>query len=147
MSGTGEQDETWADRRGDAAAEHAARLDRQRAAAAEQACALLADFVREARERELPAVPLRARALNGRTLYRTGLTGWYLRRNGTIAVDENGDFFVMSAPTSVQARLRGATLTPSDPPLVVGAGGRDGESIPLPDLLRQRLDAGETWDR
>jgi hypothetical protein len=80
-------------------------------------------------------------------LYRTGLTGWYLRRNGTIAVDERGDFYVMSAPTSLQSRLQGATLTPSDPPLVVGAGGRDGESIPLPDQLRQRLDAEETWDR
>ena len=146
MSGT-EQGESWADRRGEAAAEHAARLDRQRAAEAEQASALLAEFVREARERGLPMVALRARALNGRTLYRTGLTGWYLRRNGTIAVDERGDFFVMSAPTSLQSRLQGATLTPSDPPLVVGAGGRDGESIPLPDLLRQRLDAGETWDR
>jgi hypothetical protein len=147
MSGTGEQGESWADRRGDAAAEHAARLDRQRAAEAERASALIADFVREAQARGLPTVALRARALNGRTLYRTGLTGWYLRRNGTIAVDEHGAFFVMSAPTSVQARLRGATLAPSDPPLVVGAGGRDGESIPLPDLLRQRLDAGETWDR
>ena len=147
MSGTGKEGESWADRRGEAAAEHAARLDRQRAAEAKQASALLAEFVREARERSLPTVALRARALNGRTLYRTGLTGWYLRRNGTIAVDENGDFFVMSAPTSLQARLRGSTLTPSDPPLVVGAGGRDGESIPLPDLLRQRLDAGETWDR
>ncbi len=147
MSGTGEQGGSWAERRGDAAAEHAARLDRRRAAEAQQASALLADFVREAQERRLPTVALRARALNGRTLYRTGLTGWYLRRNGTVAVDEQGDFFVMSAPTSMRARLRGVTLTPSDPPLVVGAGGRDGESIPLPDLLRQRLAAGETWDR
>jgi hypothetical protein len=53
----------------------------------------------------------------------------------------------MSAPTSVRSLLRGTTLAPSDPPLVVGAGGRDGESIPLPDLLRQRLDSAERWDR
>ena len=147
MSGAGEQGESWAAKRGDAAAEHAARLDRKRAAEADQATVLLQAFVRDARERGLPTVALKARALNGRTLYRTGLTGWYLRRNGTLAVDEHGDYYVLSTPTSLQARLRGATLTPSDPPLVVGAGGRDGESIPLPDLLRQRLDAGETWDR
>jgi hypothetical protein len=144
---TSDDRDDWSTRRGDAAAEHAARLDRARAAEAEQASALLAEFVHQARQRDLPTVALRARALNGRTLYRTGLTGWYLRRNGTIAVDDRGRFFVMSAPTSLQGRLRGVTLAPSDPPLVVGAGGRDGESIPLPDLLRQRLDAGETWDR
>ena len=147
MSESGDQGNDWAVRRGDAAAERAARLDRQRAVEAEQATALLADFVRKARQRDLPTVALRARALNGRTLYQTGLTGWYLRRNGTIAIDEHGRFFVMSAPASLQARLRGATRTPSDPPLVVGAGGRDGESIPLPELLRQRLDAEETWGR
>ena len=98
MSGTGEQGESWAARRGDAAAEHAARLDRKRAAEAEQATALLQQFVRDARERGLPTVALKARALNGRTLYRTGLTGWYLRRNGTLAVDEHGDYYVLSTP-------------------------------------------------
>ena len=147
MSGTGEQDESWAARRGDAAAEHAARLDRKRAAESGAGDRAAPEFVRDARDRGLPTVSLRARALNGRTLYRTDLTGWYLRRNGTLGVDEHANFYVLSTPTSLQARLRGATLTPSDPPLVVGAGGRDGESIPLPDLLRQRLDAGETWDR
>jgi hypothetical protein len=147
MSENGEQAESWAARRGDAAAEHAARLARQRAAEADRAAAMIADFVREARERNLPTLPLKARALNGRSLYRTGLTGWYLRRNGTIAVDERGGFYLMSAPTSVRSLLRGTTLAPSDPPLVVGAGGRDGESIPLPDLLRQRLDSAERWDR
>lgn len=137
----------WAGRRRDAAAEHAARIDRARSAEAEQARALLAGFVAEATARGLPTVALRARAHNGRALYRTGLTGWYLRRNGSLAVDENGDFFLMTAPTSLTSRLRGTTLAPSDPPLVVGVGGRDGESMPLPDLLRLRLEDGTTWDR
>ena len=57
MSGTGEQGESWADRRGDAAAEHAARLGRQRAAEAAQASALLADFVREAGSANCPRSP------------------------------------------------------------------------------------------
>jgi hypothetical protein len=135
----------WAARRGDAAAEHAARLARQRGAEAEEARVLLADFVRAARDRGIAPVPLRARAINGRTLYRTGLTGWYLRRNGTLGVDEDGQFYILSSPTSLTARLRGATLAPSDPPLVVGVGGRDGESMPLRDLLRLRLDAGPDW--
>jgi hypothetical protein len=137
----------WSARRREAATEHAARLDRARSAEADQASELLAGFVRDARARELPTVALRARAHNGRALYRTGLTGWYLKRNGSIAVDEEGRFYVMSAPTSAVARLRGTLLAPSDPPLVVGRGGRDGESMPLADLLAVRLASDETWDR
>ena len=137
----------WAARRRDAAAEQVARLDRVRAAETEQARALLAGFVRDAKARGLPTVPLKARAMNGRALYRTGLTGWYLKRNGTLAVDEEARFYVLSAPTSVAARLRGTTVPPSDPPLVVGVGGRDGESMPLAELIAVRLEAAETWDR
>ena len=75
----------------------------------------------------------------------TGLTGWYLARNGSLAVDEDGKFYLMSAPTSLAvARLRGTTVAPSDPPLVAGVGGRDGESMPLRDLLRLRLGRVET---
>jgi hypothetical protein len=142
---TGSDD--WSARRGDAAAEQVARLDRVRAAETEQARALLTGFVREARERGLPTVPLKARATNGRAVYRTALTGWYLKRNGSLAVDEEGRFYVLSAPPSLAARLRGADVPPSDPPLVVGVGGRDGESMPLAELLALRLDAGESWDR
>jgi len=137
----------WSARRGDAAAEQVARLDRVRAAETEQAQVLLTGFVRDARERGLPTVPLKARATNGRAVYRTALTGWYLKRNGSLAVDEEGRFYVLTAPASLASRLRGADITPSDPPLVVGVGGRDGESMPLAELLALRLDAGETWDR
>lgn len=143
MSGS---EDDWSSRRRDAAAEQVARLDRVRAAETEQAKVLLAGFVRDARERGLPTVPLRARATNGRAVYRTGLTGWYLKRNGSLAVDEDGRFYVLSAPPSLAARLRGADVPPSDPPLVVGVGGRDGESMPLVELLALRLDAGEAWD-
>ena len=70
---------------------------------------------------------------------------WYLRRNGSLGVDEDGEFYILSAPTSLAARLRGTTVAPSDPPLVAGVGGRDGESMPLRDLLRLRLEAGSDW--
>lgn len=140
-----EGDRSWQDRRREAADEHAATLDRRRAADSAQARAQLDAFVREARERGLATTPLRARAYNGRTTYRTGLVGWYLKKNGSLGVDTRGDFYVLSASTSARARLTGVTVPASDPPLVVGVGGRDGESMPLADLLRIRLEAGDDW--
>jgi hypothetical protein len=88
---------------------------------------------------------LRARSLDGRSRYRTDLHGWYLKRDRSIAVDTAGRFFVMSAPASLRARISGVTLAPDDPPMVVGAGGRDGDSMDLPALLELRLDAGDDW--
>jgi hypothetical protein len=145
--GTGTGTGDWAARRRDAAAEQVARLDRERASETEQARALVDEFVAAAKAAGLPVVPLTARAMNGRTRYRTGLTGWYLKRNGAVAVDEAGRYYLMSAPTSLAAKVTGASLRPSDPPLVVGRGGRDGESIPLAELLALRLAAGadDVW--
>ena len=71
---------------------------RQRGAEADEARLLLADFVRQARDRGIAPVALRARAINGRTLYKTGLTGWYLRRNGSLGVDEDGEFYILYRP-------------------------------------------------
>ena len=42
-------------------------------------------------------------------------------------------------PGGLRERLTGVTLQPSPPPLVVGRGGRDGESGPLQDYLERRL--------
>lgn len=137
----------WQQRRRAAAAEHADVLARRKSAESEQARAQLAAFVRAATERGLATTSLRARAYNGRATYRTDLTGWYLKRNGSLAVDTQGSFYVLSAHTSLRARLRGATVPPSDPPLVVGVGGRDGESMPLQQLLELRLAAGDDWLR
>lgn len=135
----------WQARRRAAAAEHAEVLARRKAAESQQARAQLDEFVRAARERGLPTTGLRARAYNGRRTYRTGLVGWYLKRNGSLGVDTDGRFYVLSTVTSLRAALRGATVEPSDPPIVVGVGGRDGESMPLQQLLELRLDAGADW--
>ena len=135
----------WAARRREAAAEHAEVLARRKAAESARAAEQLAGFVAAARERGLTPVPLRARAFNGRTTYRTALTGWYLKRNGSLAVGVDGRFYVLSTPTSLRARAFGADVEPSDPPLVVGVGGRDGESMPLQQLLDLRLEGGEDW--
>lgn len=146
-TGPDDTSKSWTGRRQEAAEEHAARLHRLQQAETDEARLMLAGFVEAALERALPTVALRARAYNGRSLYRSGLTGWYLRRNGSLAVDVHGDFYLMTAPTNLGSRLRGVTLTPSDPPLVVGKGGRDGESMPLADLLALRLDSTDSWDR
>ena len=135
----------WAARRSDAAAEQLAALERKKAAASGQARRHLEQFVQDALERGLRPVPLRARAFNGRTTYRTGLQGWYLKRNGSLAVDVDGNYYVMSAPTSLRSRFAGADVTAADPPLTVGVGARDGESMPLELLLRLRLEAGDDW--
>ncbi len=135
----------WAAKRGDAAAEHVAALERRKAAESVQAQQLVAEFVNEAVRRGVQPGPLRVRAYNGHATYRTALRGWYLKRNGSLAVDVDGNYYVMSTATSLRARFAGADVKPSDPPLTVGVGGRDGESMPLEHLLRLRLDAGDDW--
>ncbi len=133
------------ERREDEAAEQAARLQRVKARETEAARRLVEQFVEQALDRGVRPVALRARSLDGRSRYRTDLHGWYLKRDRSIAVDTAGRFYVMSAPASLRARISGVTLSPDDPPMVVGAGGRDGDSMDLPALLELRLDAGDDW--
>jgi len=137
---SGSAADDWRRQRTEAAAHQQRKLDRQRARESSAARALLADFVARARERGLAPEPLRARSFDGSTTYRTPLTGWYLRRNRSVAVGEDGEFYVLSVPGSVLGRLRGVSVEPSDPPLVLGKGGRDGESIDLADALSLVLD-------
>jgi hypothetical protein len=141
-----EDRDAWRDRRVDAARAQAEAHQRRRSAEHERARALLRDFVAEARERGLEPVPLQARAWSGRGRFRTDVTGWYLRRNGSLGVGTDGEFYVLGVPGGLRERLLGVRLQPTDPPLVVGAGGRDGESVPLADLLRARLDAADDGD-
>lgn len=135
----------WREHRTDAAAEHAEALRRRQAGESAQARALIADFVEEARRRGLPPVRLQARSYDGRSRYRTSTYGWYLRRNESVAVGEDGEFYLLTVPPSLRARVKGATLVPSDPPLVLGRGGRDGESIDLPHALSLAL--GDEYPR
>ena len=141
---TDEQAE-WAQRQRHAAAAHAAREEQRRAAETERARRIVADFVRDARERGLRTERLKARPYSGRGLYRTQVEGWYVRRDHSLGVGADGEFYVLSVPTSLRARLSGATLAPSDPPLIAGRGARDGHSMALDALLRQRLEAGDAF--
>lgn len=129
----------WREQRRAAAAAHGELLaDRQRAESA-RAQELINAFVRRALASGPSPVPLMARSYDGRAHYRTPLTGWYLRRDETVAIDTEGRFYVLTAPSSLTARLRGVTPEPSAPPLVIGAGGKDGESLDMADALTRVL--------
>jgi hypothetical protein len=135
----------WAEERRQAVAGHGAALDAARAREAAEAATLLAGFVAAAAERGLPPHVLSATSYDGHATYRTKLRGWYLKSNRTIAVGADGKFYALTVPSSWRARFTGADVEPSTPRLIIGAGGRDGETMPLAQLLQRRLDAGVTW--
>ena len=94
-----------------------------------------------ARERGIAAEPLRATLLSGHRV-RTDKTGWYLRANRSVAIGEDGGYYVLVVPGGLAERFRGVRLSPSPAPLVVGQGGRDGETGPIGDFLDRRLAQG-----
>lgn len=135
----------WTEQRRRAVAAHAAADERRRDAEREQAGQLVVSFAAEALRRGLRQTRLTAIAYNGRTRYRTSLTGWYLDVARIHAADAAGDFYLLTVPTSLRARLTGVTPSPHPPKLVIGDGGPDGQSMPLRALLARRLDAGDDW--
>ncbi|GIF63706.1 hypothetical protein Ais01nite_17410 [Asanoa ishikariensis] len=136
---TTEADLDWAAQRQRALDAHARAQADRRAREAERAAELIGEFVRDAAGRGIAPVALTAAAHRGSARYRTGLHGWYLDRHRSLGVDTGGRFYLLNVPNSTRARLTGVTLEPQPAPLVIGRGGRDGESIPLDVLLRRRL--------
>ncbi|WP_291813934.1 hypothetical protein [Cellulomonas sp.] len=142
-SGVSEDDAArWRAQRREAAGAHAEALAARQRAESARARAMIGEFLAEARVRGVAPVPLHVRSYDGRARYRTPLEGWYLRRDETVGVDTSGEFYVLTTPRSLVARFRGVRPAPQDPPLVIGAGGKDGESIDMPDALARVL-AGE----
>ncbi|MEV0427402.1 hypothetical protein [Micromonospora sp. NPDC050495] len=135
----------WRERQRRAVRAHAEADEQARAAEQAAAAELVAWFTAEATRRGLRTSRLTARSYDGRARYRTRLTGWYVDRALTRAVDTDGRFHLLTVPASMRSRLFGADPRPDPAPLVVGRGGRDGESVPLRDLLTRRLDAGDDW--
>lgn len=129
----------WREERRAAAEAHARALADRQAAESAKARTLIARFVAEATAQGPAPVELRARSYDGRSRFRTPLRGWYLRRDESVGIDTEGRFYVLTAPGSLAARLRGVTPEPSDPPLVLGAGGKDGESLDLVEALDRVL--------
>lgn len=139
----GERD--WREQRERAVRAHAAADEQRRAAEEAEAARIVAWFAAEANRRSLRRTRLAVQPYDGGGRYRSRLTGWYVDRALTRAVDARGNFYLLSVPPSLRARLLGADPRPQPAPLVVGQGGRDGESIPLRALLTRRLDAGDDW--
>jgi len=106
---------------------------------------MLAEFIAEVKRRGFQSTRLRARGYSGNRTYRTNVTGWYLNRQATLGIDADANWYILSVPGGPLAILTGSPLTPSDPPLAVGVGARDGESMSLAELLRRRLAAGDAW--
>lgn len=107
-------------------------------AESEAAQKLIDDFLVKAREIGLPSVPLRAMLLDG-TPVKTDKRGWYLRVNKSIAIGEDGGYYVLTVPGGFMERIRGARLKASPPPIFIGKGGRDGETGDLSFFLSRAL--------
>lgn len=109
-----------------------AEQEARREAAAAQV--LIDEFVAEARQRGIATVPLRARTLDGH-LVKTDKRGWYLRQNHSIAIDEDGGYHYLVVPGGWKERFTGVKLRGTQPTLVIGRGGRDGETGYLREFL------------
>ena len=105
-----------------------------------KAQAMIDQFVVDMTAAGFPTQELTARPWSGKGRYRTGITGWYLRRDQSVGIGTDGTYYVLVVPTERFGRWRTVTVEPTQPPLQVGAGARDGESATLEELLRLRLE-------
>jgi hypothetical protein len=128
------------------AAYHAAANRRRSEEESAKAQLLIDRFVERAKEAGLPTEELTARPWSGRGRYRTGVTGWFLRRNGSVGIGTDGAFYVLNVAPNRLGRWRTVRIDPTPPPLIVGKGGGDGETFALDELLDMRLRWTDTRD-
>lgn len=134
----------WAGKRAEAVRVQAERLRQRQDAEHTRAEELLRRFAEAARAAGLDPEPLVVRGYGGRGTARTPLRGWYLRVDRSAGVTTDGTFYVLTAPLGLLDRVRGMRPEPSRPPLTLGAGGKDGESVPLADALERLLPGWRT---
>jgi len=96
-------------------------------------------FVARLREAGTSPEPLQATLLNGSRV-KTDKTGWYLNKARTLAVAADGSYYQLVTAGSTLARFTGVKVQPSQPTLVIGRGGRDGETGDLADFLARALE-------
>ena len=120
--------------RAEEAARRAELAANQERGESRQAQVLVDAFVRDARARGIAPEPLRATLFDGRSV-KTDKVGWYLRTNHSVAIDTDGNYYSLVVPGGLKERLRGVKLTPTLAPLVIGRGGRDGETGDLKEFL------------
>lgn len=102
-------------------------------------------FVEEAKAAGIEPARLTARPYSGRNVLKTDVVGWYINRACSVGVSVDGDFYLLHAPGGWSSWFKQVHLDPSDPPLELGRGARDGESMPMDKALEIRLQAGNTW--
>ena len=119
-------------------AELAAGAERVESAKAQE---LIDRFLVEVVAAGITPEPLRATLYTGQSV-KTDKRGWYLRKNQSVAVGDDGSYYILTVPGGLKERLRGVRLRPSAPPLIVGKGGRDGETGDLAEFLARRLGQG-----
>jgi hypothetical protein len=113
----------------------------QERAESAKAQVLIDRFLLDAHAAGIAPQPLKATLYTGSSV-KTDKVGWYLRRNQSLAIGEDGSYYVLTVPGGWRERITGVKLKASPPPLIVGKGGRDGEAGDLAEFLRWRLDAG-----
>jgi hypothetical protein len=106
----------------------------------ERAQVLIDSFIAKAMELGIDPEPLRAHTFAGAEV-KTDKVGWYIRKNKSIGVGTDGGYYQLTVPGSggLLERLRGVKLAAAPPPLVVGRGGRDGETGDLVEFLDRVL--------
>lgn len=136
--------EEWASARSAAAAEHQARLEARQESERRQAQHLIDAFTAAAAREGLPPEPLRVQGYRASVSARTPLRGWYLRKDRKAGIDTDGRYYLLVLPLTFTERISGVTPAPAPPPLVLGAGGRDGDSVTLAAALERLLPG---WSR
>ena len=125
---------------------HAEAQRRRSEMESEHAQVLIDQFVARATQAGLATEELTARPWSGRGRYRTGVVGWYLRRDRSVGVGVDGSYYLLVVAPARFGRWRTVTVKPTPPPLQVGKGARDGESFTLEDLLEMRLHWSDSED-
>lgn len=125
--------------RAEQAQAHVEAQHRRKGREAAEAQILVDRFVARAMQAGLPTEELSARPWSGRGRYRTGVVGWYVRRDQSVGVGVDGGYYMLVVTPDRLGRWRGVSIAPSPPPLQAGSGARDGESVALDVLLEMRL--------
>lgn len=126
----------WAQGRREAALELERRLNERKAAESAKAQSMIDAFLATAGTSATDPEPLTVQGYRGGRA-RTTLHGWYLKADHSVALGTDGGFYVLRADLSLRERLRGYTPSPVPPPLIVGEGGGDGETIDMSAALER----------
>jgi hypothetical protein len=129
--------------RAENAAYHADAQRRRSEQESAKAQLLVDDFVARATQAGVATEELTVRPWSGAARYRTGVHGWYLRRDRSVGVSADGGYYVLVVAPVRFGRWRTVHVEPTPPPLQVGQGARDGESVALDVLLDMRLAWGD----